>query len=125
VAASQVQNIIQAITPSSLSGSIIDVQAGSKTPGRISRCRDALGEDIGIQGCRRYKEYVDMIERNMNSNKLQVNLHMLGTLVLNRIVGEVDGTYVVTINYNAWHGEECVLPLRVKKTIISAGNKDS
>jgi len=42
---------------------------------------------------------MDMIKSNMISNKVQVNLHTLGMLVLNRIVGEVDNTYVVTVNY--------------------------
>ena len=43
-------------------------------------------------------EYVDLIDSNTISNKVQVNLHMLGTLILNQIVGEVDNTYVVIIN---------------------------
>jgi len=65
------------------------------------RGREALGEDISILGYCRYKEYTDLIESNTISTKVQVNLHTLGMLVLNRIVGEVDNTYVVTVNYNA------------------------
>jgi len=42
-----------------------------------------------------------MIKSNMISNKVQVNLHTFGMLVLNWIVGEVDSTFVVTVNYNA------------------------
>jgi hypothetical protein len=43
-------------------------------------------------------KYVDLNDSNVISNKVQVDLYMLGTLVLNRIVGEVDNTYVVAIN---------------------------
>jgi hypothetical protein len=48
--------------------------------------------------CRQDMEYADLTDSNTILNKVQVDLHMLGTLVLNRIVGEVDSTYVVTIN---------------------------
>ena len=83
----------------SVAASIADVQAGSKL--LENRGRESLGEDIGILGFCRYKEYMDMIKSNMISNKVQVNLHTFGMLVLNRIVGEVDSTFVVTVNYNA------------------------
>ena len=40
----------------------------------------------------------DIIEADAFANKVQANLHMLGTLMLNRVAGEIDRADVVTIN---------------------------
>lgn len=43
-------------------------------------------------------EYTNLTESNAITDKMQVDHYMLGMLVLNQIVGEVDDTFVVTIN---------------------------
>jgi hypothetical protein len=37
---------------------------------------------------------------NTLTNKVKINLNMLGALVLNRVGGEVDGTDVVTVDHS-------------------------
>ena len=40
----------------------------------------------------------DLTKGNALTNKVQIDLHMLGPLMLNRIGGEIDCTDVVTVN---------------------------
>jgi hypothetical protein len=40
----------------------------------------------------------DLTDGDLFSDEVKVNLHMLGALVLNGVVGEVYGTYVVAVD---------------------------
>jgi hypothetical protein len=39
-----------------------------------------------------------LTDGDLFSDEVKINLHMLGTLVLNGVVGEVHGTYVVAVD---------------------------
>jgi hypothetical protein len=43
----------------------------------------------------------DIPNGDLVANKVKINLNMLGTLVLNRIRGHVEGTNIVTIDHAA------------------------
>jgi hypothetical protein len=43
-------------------------------------------------------EGVDLTDGNLLSNKMKINLHMLGALRLNGVGGEVHDTDIVTVN---------------------------
>jgi hypothetical protein len=46
-------------------------------------------------------EDADLAAGNILSNKMKINLHMLGTLMLNGVGGEVHGTDVVAVDKSA------------------------
>jgi hypothetical protein len=46
-------------------------------------------------------EDVELADVNLLSNKVEINLHMLGVLMLNGVDGEVDGTDVVAVDQRA------------------------
>jgi hypothetical protein len=46
-------------------------------------------------------EDVELADGNLLSNKVEINLHMLGVLMLNGVDGEVDGTDVVAVDWRA------------------------
>jgi hypothetical protein len=43
-------------------------------------------------------EDTDLTDGDLFSDEMKINLHMLGALVLNGVVGEVHDTYVVTVD---------------------------
>jgi hypothetical protein len=43
-------------------------------------------------------EDADLTDGDLFSDEVKINLHMLGALVLNEVVGEVHGTYVVAVD---------------------------
>jgi hypothetical protein len=43
-------------------------------------------------------EDVDLTDGDLFSDEVKINLHMICALVLNGVVGEVHGTYVVTVD---------------------------
>jgi hypothetical protein len=46
-------------------------------------------------------ENADLANGNILSDKMKINLHMLGTLMLNIVGGEVHGANVVTVDKGA------------------------
>jgi hypothetical protein len=46
-------------------------------------------------------EDADLADGDLLSNKVEINFHMLGALMLNGVGGEVDGTNVVTVDQRA------------------------
>jgi hypothetical protein len=43
-------------------------------------------------------EDTDLTDGDLLLDEVKINLHMLGALVLNRVVGEVHDTYVVAVD---------------------------
>jgi hypothetical protein len=43
-------------------------------------------------------ENTDITKSNTFPNKMEINLHMFGTLMLNRVLGHVDGADVVAVH---------------------------
>jgi hypothetical protein len=46
-------------------------------------------------------EYADLINDNLLSDKMKINLHMLGALILNGVGGEVHDADIVTVDEGA------------------------
>jgi hypothetical protein len=55
-------------------------------------------------------EDADLADGNLLSDKMKINLHMLGALMLNEVGGEVHGADVVAVGNGAprWRGLELV-----------------
>jgi hypothetical protein len=47
-------------------------------------------------------EDADLTDGNLLSNKMKINLHMTGALMLNRVGGEVHGVDIVAVDKCAW-----------------------
>jgi hypothetical protein len=73
-----------------------NVQAGSKL--LEHRSGKALGENVGVLGCRRHMKYPNVAEDDSLPNKMEINLNVLRPLMLNWVAGEINGTNVVTID---------------------------
>jgi hypothetical protein len=58
----------------------------------------ALGEDIGVLGCRRNMKYPNVAEGDSLPNKMEINLNVLCPLMLNWVAGEIDSTNVVAVD---------------------------
>ena len=82
--------------PRSLIGSTANVQTGSKLLKHGGG--EALGEDVGVLGCRGDMGNPNLTEGDTLPNKAEINLNVLRELMLDRIGGEVDSTDVVVIN---------------------------
>jgi hypothetical protein len=61
----------------------------------------ALREDIGELRCRRNMEYADLTDGDSLSDKMKINLHMFGVLILNGVGGEAHDTDVVAVDESA------------------------
>jgi hypothetical protein len=81
------------------------VEAGPEL--REGRGRKALGEDVSELGGGRYMENPNISNSHPITNKVQVNLHMLRLLMLNRVGGEEHGADVVAVDERAL-GERAV-----------------
>jgi hypothetical protein len=57
-----------------------------------------LGEDVGELRCRQNVEDTNVPDGNALVDKVEINLNMLGALVLNGVGGEVDGAEVVVVD---------------------------
>jgi len=82
--------------PRSLIGSTANVQTGSKLLKHGGG--EALGEDVGVLGCRRDMKDPYLAEGNPLPNKVEINLNVLRALMLDWVGGEVYGTNVVTVD---------------------------
>jgi hypothetical protein len=82
--------------PRSHNSATANVETGSKL--LKHRGRETLREHVGELRCRRDMEDVDLTDGNLFSGEVKINLHMLGALVLNGVVGEVHDTYVVAVD---------------------------
>jgi hypothetical protein len=60
--------------------------------------RQPLGEDVGELRSHWDVEDMDIPDGNMLTDKVKINLNMLGALVLNGVGGEVDSAGVVTVD---------------------------
>jgi hypothetical protein len=72
------------------------VEAGPEL--REGRGRKTLCEYVSELGGGRYKENPNITNSHPVTNEVQVNLHMLRTLMLNRVGGEVHGADVVAVD---------------------------
>ena len=70
---------------------------------KLRECRggDTLGEDVSELGGGRNMEDPNISDSNQVTNKVQVDLHMLRPLMLNRVCGEVHGANVVAVDESA------------------------
>jgi hypothetical protein len=82
-------------TPYSHNSDNADVETGPKL---IKYQMELLREDVGELRCRQDIEDADLTDGNLLSDKMMINLHMLGALMLNRVGGEVHGTDIVTVD---------------------------
>jgi hypothetical protein len=55
-------------------------------------------------------EDADLVDGNLLSEKMKINIHMLGVLILNRVGGEVHDADVVIVDKGAprWRGLKLV-----------------
>jgi hypothetical protein len=82
--------------PRSRNGGGANVQTGAKVC--EDRRREAFGEDVSELQCGGNMKNTDSTDGNTFPDKMEINFHMLGALMLNRVGGEVDGTDIVTID---------------------------
>jgi hypothetical protein len=75
---------------------LADVETGSKL--LKHRGRETLREHVGELRCRQDMEDADLTDDDLLSDEVKINLHMLDALMLNGVVGEVHGTYVVAVD---------------------------
>jgi hypothetical protein len=62
---------------------------------------ETLHEDIGELRCRRDKEDADLTDGNLLLDKMKINLHMLGALMLNGIGREIHDADIITVDEGA------------------------
>jgi hypothetical protein len=86
-------------TPRNHNSATADVETGSKL--FEHRGGEALHEDVGELRCRRNMEYADLTDGDSLSDKMKINLHMFGVLMLNGVGGEVHGAGVVAVDESA------------------------
>jgi hypothetical protein len=65
------------------------------------RVGETLCKDVDELRCRRDMEDADLIDGNILSDEIKINLHMLRALMLNGVGGEVHGTDVVAVDESA------------------------
>jgi hypothetical protein len=73
-----------------------DVETGPKVG--EERGWQAFSENVSELRCRRNMKDTNIPNSDLVANEVKINLNMLGTLVLNRVRGHVDGTNIVTID---------------------------
>jgi hypothetical protein len=77
-----------------------DIETGPKLIKH--RGGEPLCEDVGKLRCHWDMEDADLTDGNLLSNKMKINLHMTGALMLNRVGGEVHGVDIVAVDKCAW-----------------------
>jgi hypothetical protein len=77
-------NLIQYNTPPSHNSAIADVETGSKLS-KHQGGKGLLEDACELRYCRNMKD-VDLTDGDLLSNKMEINLHMLGALMLNGLV---------------------------------------
>jgi hypothetical protein len=92
------------------------VEVGPKL--REGRGGKTLGEDVSELGGGRYMKNPNITNSHSVSNEMQVNLHMLRPLMLNRVGGEVQGTDVVAV-------DECALGKGLWSSAKSCRSQDA
>ena len=65
------------------------------------RGQETLGEDVGELGGGRDVEDPNIADGDSITDKVEINLHMFGLLVLHRVGGEVHCTDIVTVDQRA------------------------
>jgi hypothetical protein len=96
VQAQQPYTVYSNTPPRSHNSATTDVEIGSKL--FKHRGRETLREHVGELRCRRGMKDADLTDGDLFSDEVKINLHMFGVLMLNEVVGEVYGTYVVTVD---------------------------
>jgi hypothetical protein len=86
-------------TPRSHNSATVDVETGPKLIKR--RGEDPLHEDVDELRCRRDMEDADLADDNLLSDKMKINLHMLGVLMLNGVGEEVYDADVIVVDKGA------------------------
>ena len=82
--------------PRSWSGRTSDAQTGAEL---LKQCRrQTLGKNISILITRRHMKHSNLTRNNQITNKMNINLNVFGTLMLNWIAGQINGTYIITVN---------------------------
>jgi len=74
--------------PRSQIGSTAGVQTGPELT--KDRCRKSFGEDVGVLRCGRHMKNMNITKSNLLPNEVQVDLYVLGALMLNRVGRHVD-----------------------------------
>jgi hypothetical protein len=83
-------------TPYSHNSATTDIETGPKLIKH--RGGESLREDVGELRCRRDMEDADLTDGNLLSDKMKINLHMLGVLMLNRVGGYVHNADIVAVD---------------------------
>ena len=86
-------------TPPQLQLATGNVEAGAELGER--RGGESLGEDVGELGGGRHVEDPNIADGDLVTNEVEVNLHVLRPLVLNRVGGEVHRANVVAVDKSA------------------------
>jgi hypothetical protein len=77
----------------------MNVETGSKF--QKHRSRQTLRKDVRELGGRRHMQDADITDGNTFPNKVEVDLNMLCTLLLNGVGGEVDDVDVIAVDEGA------------------------
>jgi hypothetical protein len=88
--------IYQLTRPRSLIVGTADVQARSEL--REYWRGKPFAEDVYILGGSGHMENADITESHPIQNKVQININVLGSMILDEVWRHVDRTYVVTVN---------------------------
>jgi hypothetical protein len=65
------------------------------------RCREAFNEDVCESRSNLDMKNPHISDSNLLTNEMEVKLNMLGTLMMDRVGGEVNGADVVTVHEGA------------------------
>jgi hypothetical protein len=76
--------------PCSLSVATTDIQTGPKL--RKDGQKKFFGEYVGVLRRRGHMKNLDMTQGNTITDEMEMNLDVLGTLMLNQVAGHVDST---------------------------------
>jgi hypothetical protein len=83
-------------TPAVKTLATADIETGLKL--QEHRGGQPLGEHVGDLRSRRNVEDTNIPDSNVLADKVEINLNMLGALVLNGVSGEVDDADVVAVD---------------------------
>jgi hypothetical protein len=83
-------------TPCNHNSATADVETGPKLIEH--RGGETLREDVGELRCRQDMEDADLTDDYILSDKMKINLHVLGALMLNGVGGYVHNTDIVVVD---------------------------